>query len=504
MGMRVLFWRRTPVKSVRQHEKLEKLLARVTISRQHVPKTGDTANLLNAEAFAKMKQGVYIINCGRGGTVDEEALYEALASGKVAGAAMDVFADEKVNPGNAKLFSLKDKNGFNLVIGSPHVGASTFEGQGRVGAEVAEILIDFYKKNFSHGQDRSFSRNPIQSPQDRRPGAGWSASLRPDGPDLQQKYYELHPYNITRLIKGKELGDDDAAHNVYTRAGEYYHTWLDAGYLLPETQPALYVYRQTFSLPNGQQRTRNAFLTAFELTEFEEGIVLPHERTLSGPKVDRLNLLRATAMNFELIFMLYPDPERRIDTLFDGAIGGRAADVDVHELFEQDVRQQMWVITEPEVVTAVVKEMAGKTGLIIADGHHRYETALNDRNEMRKKHPRASAKAAYNYAMVSMVSMDDPGLVILPTHRLIHSYTAKTPGRILADAAEYFEVTPVLNREALEAELAQATAEDRRIGLRRGYHPLRLRARIMDRLVPDQRRVAAARREHCTAGHRAC
>lgn len=308
------------------------------------------------------------------------------------------------------------------------------------------------------------------------------------GPDLQQKYYELHPYNITRLIKGKELGDDDAAHNVYTRAGEYYHTWLDAGYLLPETQPALYVYRQTFSLPNGQQRTRNAFLTAFELTEFEEGIVLPHERTLSGPKVDRLNLLRATAMNFELIFMLYPDPERRIDTLFDGAIGGRAADVDVHELFEQDVRQQMWVLTEPEVVTAVVKEMAGKIGLIIADGHHRYETALNYRNEMRKKHPRASAKAAYNYAMVSMVSMDDPGLVILPTHRLIHSYTAKTPGRILADAAEYFEVTPVLNREALEAELVQATAEDRRIGFYDGgYHLLRLRSHeIMDRLVPDR------------------
>ncbi len=104
--------------------------------------------MLNAAAFAKMKQGVYIINCGRGGTVDEDALYDALASGKVAGAALDVFADEKVNPGNAKLFSLKDKNGFNLVIGSPHVGASTFEGQGRVGAEVAEILIDFYKKNF--------------------------------------------------------------------------------------------------------------------------------------------------------------------------------------------------------------------------------------------------------------------------------------------------------------------------------------------------------------------
>jgi D-3-phosphoglycerate dehydrogenase len=150
LGMKVRFWRRTPVKVryAKQVTKLDKLLAQSDFISLHVPKTADTANVLNAAAFAKMKQGVYIINCGRGGTVDEDALYDALTSGKVAGAAMDVFADEKVNPGNAKLFSLKDKNGFNLVVGSPHVGASTFEGQGRVGAEVAEILIDFYKTNF--------------------------------------------------------------------------------------------------------------------------------------------------------------------------------------------------------------------------------------------------------------------------------------------------------------------------------------------------------------------
>ncbi len=308
------------------------------------------------------------------------------------------------------------------------------------------------------------------------------------GPDLQDKYYDLHPYNVTRLIKGREYDDDQPDHNVYTRAGEYYQTWLDAGYLLPETRPALYVYRQTFTLPDGRQRTRKAFLTAFQLAEFEEGIVLPHERTLSGPKVDRLNLLRATALNFELIFMLYPDPQRQIDTLFDEAIGGRPADVDVHELFEQDVRQQMWVITAPDVLAAVAGEMSAKTGLIIADGHHRYETALNYRAEMRKQHPKAPARAAFNYALVSMVSMDDPGLVILPTHRLIHDYAAKTPGQILADAAEYFEVTPLPDRAALEAALSQATADDRRIGFYDGsYHLLRLKsAEIMDQVVPDR------------------
>jgi D-3-phosphoglycerate dehydrogenase len=148
LGMNVLFYRRTPVAvPYARQVSLDEIFATGDYISLHVPKTSDTANVLNAEAFAKMKKGVYIVNCGRGGTVDEDALYDALVSGKVAGAALDVFADEKVNPGNAKLFELKDKDGFNLVIGSPHIGASTAEGQGRVGAEVAEILIDFFKAN---------------------------------------------------------------------------------------------------------------------------------------------------------------------------------------------------------------------------------------------------------------------------------------------------------------------------------------------------------------------
>jgi phosphoglycerate dehydrogenase-like enzyme len=126
---------------------LDELLARSDFISLHVPKVPATTNMLNAEAFAQMKDGAYVVNCARGGVVDEDALYDALVSGKVAGAALDVFADEKVNPGNAKLFGLKDTNGFNLVIGSPHIGASTIEGQGRVGAEVADILIDHYREN---------------------------------------------------------------------------------------------------------------------------------------------------------------------------------------------------------------------------------------------------------------------------------------------------------------------------------------------------------------------
>jgi len=127
---------------------LDEVLSQSDFISLHVPKLPATTNMLDAAVFAKMKTGVYIVNCARGGIVDEDALYDALVGGKVAGAALDVFLDEKQNPGNPKLFGLKDENGFNRVIGSPHIGAGTAEGQERVGAEVADILIEFYKEHY--------------------------------------------------------------------------------------------------------------------------------------------------------------------------------------------------------------------------------------------------------------------------------------------------------------------------------------------------------------------
>jgi D-3-phosphoglycerate dehydrogenase len=149
LGMDVLFYDviTPPDPGPARQVDLDDLLAQSDYISLHVPLLPATKNMLNAEAFAKMKDGVYIINCARGGVIDEDDLYDALVSGKVAGAALDVFLDEKVTPGNPKLFELKDENGFNKVIGSPHIGASTSEGQDRVGGEVAEILIEFYKEN---------------------------------------------------------------------------------------------------------------------------------------------------------------------------------------------------------------------------------------------------------------------------------------------------------------------------------------------------------------------
>jgi len=225
---------------------------------------------------------------------------------------------------------------------------------------------------------------------------------------LQDQYYDLSPYNVTRIIKGKEFENDSETNNVYTRANDYLNQWLEEGILMREDQPAYYVYHQSFSLPSGRTITRKAFINAFELSGFDEGIVLPHEKTHAGPKVDRLNLTRATETYFGNIFMLYPDPENRIDGIFETAIQ-RPPDIEAKELHEKDVLHQVWAVKDPEVLAKVSAEMASKTNLIIADGHHRYETALNYQAEMRERHPEAPANAGFNYRMVAMVSMSDPG-----------------------------------------------------------------------------------------------
>ncbi|MFZ5917109.1 MAG: DUF1015 domain-containing protein [Chloroflexota bacterium] len=302
---------------------------------------------------------------------------------------------------------------------------------------------------------------------------------------LQEKYYAQSPYSIVRIIKGKEEPGDSESNNVYSRARDYYQTWLEQSILMREAVPALYVLHQSIVLPDGTVRTRQGLMTALELARFDEGIVLPHERTHSGPKVDRLNLLRATEVNFGHIFMLYPG--NHINELLNKAIASQPG-FELHEMFENEVRQQFWVVTDPATIAAVIEEMAPKRNLIIADGHHRYETALNYRDEMRARYPDAPPNAGFNHCMVTLVSMDDPGLVILPTHRLVHTYRRLDGPQALERAKEYFDVTPVADRAALEAALAQARPSNPRFGFYDGsYNLLTLKGpEIMARLLPDR------------------
>ena len=304
---------------------------------------------------------------------------------------------------------------------------------------------------------------------------------------LQEKYYALSDYNVTRMIKGKEFENDHVNENVYTRAQAFLSKWLAEGVLTYEEKPAIYVYHQEFTL-NGQQVTRKAMISALELAKFEEGIVLPHEKTHDGPKMDRLNLTRATEAYYGNIFILYPDAENKIDSILDAAIQ-RDSDVDVRELFEKDVRQKMWVVTDEDVLAVVQAEMAPKTGLIIADGHHRYETAIAYREEMREKYPDAPVEAGFNYLLVALVSMSNPGLTILPTHRLIFDYKTMTADDVLVKAAEYFEIEKVDDRAALEAKMDAAIGKTGCFGLatKAAYHFLTLKsASVMETLAPSR------------------
>jgi uncharacterized protein (DUF1015 family) len=304
---------------------------------------------------------------------------------------------------------------------------------------------------------------------------------------LQEQYYDQSPNTIVRIIKGREEPGDDGQRNVYTRARDYFESWLQEGVLMREDRPAFYVLHQTFTLPDGSTKTRKGLIAALELSQFDEGVVLPHERTHSGPKVDRLNLMRATAVNFGHIFMLYPGD--RINALLDTAIESQPG-FELRELFEHDVVQQFWPVTDAEAIQAVVEEMAPRRNLIIADGHHRYETALNYRDEMRAAHPDAPANAGFNYRMVTLVSMEDPGLVILPTHRLIHTYGQMSGQEALVQAQKkgYFEVTPVADRAALEAALARAKPSHPCFGFYDGACAvLKLRdPAVLKELLPDR------------------
>jgi uncharacterized protein (DUF1015 family) len=313
---------------------------------------------------------------------------------------------------------------------------------------------------------------------------------------LQEQYYAQSPYNVVRIVKGRELPTDApdrlAGPNAYTRARATYDAWRAQGVLVQDVEPALYAYHQSFAI-DGQARTRKGFVAALQLCPFEQGIVLPHERTHAGPKLDRLRLLRTLEVNTGQIFMLYPDPHNRIAAMLDAAIAGRAPDVDAVEMYEAGVRQQLWAVRDRETIRAVQAEMAPKRNLVIADGHHRYETALAYAALAQPGLGSPGlADQARNYCMATLVSMNDPGLVILPTHREVVN-APLAPADILARAAPLFDISAAASLDACLGELrshAAGAGARPAFGLytRLGYHVLALAsADQIERAIPGQR-----------------
>jgi uncharacterized protein (DUF1015 family) len=256
-------------------------------------------------------------------------------------------------------------------------------------------------------------------------------------PAMQERYYALHPNNIIRIILGKSDPSDSPSNNVYTRAAQALKDWIGAGVLERSPSPAFFVYFQKFTIPGtNEERVRKGFIGLAQLEDYANKVVFPHERTLTGPKKDRLELLRHTRTHFEQIFMLYEDPSLKIDRLLIDAARARP-DIQVKD--EYEVTHTIWTLADPAVVAMIQDHMAGKR-LIIADGHHRYETALTYRDEMRAKSGKVDPNAAYERMAMTFFNMDAPGLTILPTHRLMNNMPSFNPDTLMSRAARFFEI----------------------------------------------------------------
>ena len=282
---------------------------------------------------------------------------------------------------------------------------------------------------------------------------------------MQQAYYQRSPHNLVRLILGlPELFDAERNESVYTRAARDFLAWREQGILSQEKSPCIFAYAQRFSVPgaagmpegslpgSSEVMERRGFIALGKLHDYGEQVVFRHEQTLSKPKSDRLNLLKATRAHFGQIFMLYSDPAASVDQmLFDGS---GAPDSEVTD--EYGVLHRVWRVNDPAVIRLIVTEMADKK-LIIADGHHRYETALAYSKEFAPASlPRSESNVgvlphpAYPEAAVMMtfVNMDSRGLVILPTHRVVHSLPGFDAGQFTRAAEAYFQITKLPEGEA--------------------------------------------------------
>jgi uncharacterized protein (DUF1015 family) len=243
----------------------------------------------------------------------------------------------------------------------------------------------------------------------------------------QQALYERNAYNIVRATKGLKHADETDGDNVYTRAADYLNQAVADGALTQDADEAIYVYVQDFEI-GGKHYERSGIIALGGLTAFGEG-VQPHEKTLEGPKADRLNLTRATACQLGQIFMLYDDPTNVDRSIIDKAL----AKTPVIDMFDdEDARHRLFVMNEPDVIAAFAGMMADKKA-VIADGHHRYETALNYWAETKND------QAAYQ--MMTFVNMRNKGLVIQPTHRLLVNMADFDPTALLAELKAEFEIT---------------------------------------------------------------
>jgi len=255
-------------------------------------------------------------------------------------------------------------------------------------------------------------------------------------PELQDDLYQRNPYNLVRLILGKIEESDDETSNRYSRAAAFFQSWQQEGILVRDPEPGIYLYDEVYVAEGIGPVTRRGFLALTRIEDFASGVVKPHEKTLSGPKTDRLNLTKACGANFSSIFGLYSDPCCVLEALTHDECN-RQPDLDVTD--DDGVEHRLWRVTDPAIIQKA-QELLDKKPLFIADGHHRYETALNYRNFMRQQVGEYTGKELFNYVLMYFANMEDQGMLIFPTHRLVHGLKDFHLPGFLAALGEFFEV----------------------------------------------------------------
>jgi uncharacterized protein (DUF1015 family) len=235
-------------------------------------------------------------------------------------------------------------------------------------------------------------------------------------PAMQEKYSAADPHNLIAIEKGRSFPEDTPQNNVYTRAAKALEEWIAKGVLVRDAEPSLYVSEQNYEVPGTKERrVRRGIIALSRVEDYPAGVVFRHEQTLEGPKADRLELLRHTRAHTGQLFMLYSDPERMVDALADEASSAPPA-MDVRD--EYGVAHRLWVVSD-EARIARIRQLLADKKLVIADGHHRYETALAYRDECRAGLGTADRNAPDEKVMMTLVNMHSEGLTILPTHRVV-------------------------------------------------------------------------------------
>lgn len=291
-------------------------------------------------------------------------------------------------------------------------------------------------------------------------------------PEMQKRYAASSPYNLITVEKGTAHPDDTPANNVYTRASKALDEWIAGKILAQDPTDGFYAYFQEFEAPGTSERhIRKGLIALGRVEDYSAGVVFRHEQTLSGPKADRLELFRHTHVHTGQLFMLYDDPARRVDAILD-RVAASAPTMDMRD--EYGVLHYIWRIAQPETIAEIQAAMADSK-LVIADGHHRYETALAYRDEQRKARAiegaAADVDAPYEKVMMTLVNARSEGLVILPTHRVVAGLAGFDYAALIKKFSEFFELRAValagtasVRAAAAREQLAAAGAAGRAIG----------------------------------------